>query len=97
MINFPKHISLTLHHNPHTGYYETAEEYLSRPFEQEIKCEEHYDRMIDTNEIWELFWHPDTPIGSFSYVAPTLEELLVFSNEEDSIDIELTNNWRKNK
>lgn len=37
--------------------------------------------MIDTNEVWELQWYPDTPIGSYKVIGATLESVLKKAKE----------------
>jgi hypothetical protein len=83
---FPKHLSLTLTHNPHLVCYETSKQYLQEYSHIAICFEDHYARMIKTNEIWELYWHPNTPVLSTTIAAPTLEELLEICNNLKDYD-----------
>jgi hypothetical protein len=80
----PRHISFSLYHNPHVGYYDTVAEHLNRHeyLIFEWPSEEAKKRAIETNELWEAHWYPDTPIGFHIAYAPTLEDLLAFINEE---------------
>jgi hypothetical protein len=78
----PRHISITLEHNPHANYYLTVERYLS----DELPCAKpdfssEYERWrcIDLNELWVMTWYPDNLVGSFSIVASNLESLLEFA------------------
>lgn len=84
-MNFPKHkAGLTLTHNEHLGNYQTVEEFLSIGNYcegLEWKNKEQREMAIKYNELWTLNWYPDTPVGSYSIAAPTLEKLLEFANE----------------
>jgi len=84
-MKLPKHkCGLYLTHNKHKDFYKTAEEEIIDQQAVDWESEEAKQKAIDTNEIWELQWYPDTPIGSYCIAAPTLEELLKFAeNEED--------------
>ena len=67
---------MTLEHNPHLNVYDTVKQTLEDYDPYGWKSDESRQRAIDTNEIWTLQWFQDTPIGSYSIAAPTLEELL---------------------
>jgi hypothetical protein len=78
---FPEHkASLHLTHNQHKAYYETLESYLESFGEDDHKhnwvSEEHKVKALDTQELWELQWYPDTPIGSYVLWAADLEIIL---------------------
>lgn len=78
MLDFPRHdCGLHLTHNQHKDYYETVEKYFESPWmeDRDVSVEEK-QRMIDTNEIWELQWYPDTPVGFYKVIGATLEEVL---------------------
>ena len=78
MMKFPKHINLTLEHNPHAIYYETVEYHcISEGYicEDWVSLEER-EKAHKTNELWTIQWYPDTPIGFFFLAASTLEALL---------------------
>ena len=78
--SLPSHkSSFHLTHNQHLAYYQTVEEYLA-------DCGAHADQWGDaaeraeaiaTNEMWELQWYPDTPIGSYTIYAASLPALMV--------------------
>lgn len=80
---FPKHTcSLTLTHNQHKSYYETVEKYFENPWLKDIGISpEDRQEMIAKDEIWELQWYPDTPVGFYCVVAPTLEKVLALAND----------------
>ncbi len=68
-----------IQHNPHTLNYDTVEEYSA--IGGRWPSDEAKQRSIDTNELWELIWYPDTPVGSYAIYAPTLHEALEFAKE----------------
>jgi len=82
-MKLPRHkCGLYLTHNEHKDIYQTATDWLNEHQElHDWKNEEHKLRAISTDEIWILHWYPDTPIGFYSIVAPTLEELLEYASE----------------
>jgi hypothetical protein len=84
IVKLPKHINLTIEHQPQAADYETAEQWLKRADE----CSYGYtileaDRaeMIRTNSVWTLQCYPDTPIGSWCVAAATLERVLELANQ----------------
>lgn len=78
-MKFPKHeCSLHLTHNQHKAYYEPIESYVDGD-DFDWENEEAKARSIATNEIWELQWYPNTPVGFIRVVAPTLEEVLAMA------------------
>lgn len=80
---FPKHINLTIEHNPQTINYETVAEYLESPqATPDFENEESKNRAIATNELWEMHWYPNTPVGFNKIGAPTLEELFAYAEKE---------------
>ncbi|YCH23143.1 hypothetical protein M1D96_06460 [Pseudomonas sp. D1-3] len=82
-MKFPAHkCGLYLEHNANRDYYESVEQYLEDQGERfQFSSQESRSRCIESGEIWTLQWYPNTPIGSISVAAPTLEELLEFANE----------------
>lgn len=72
---------LELNHNPHLGYYETAEVWIKTRGDQgpEWEDEGEMELAIQTNEFWTMSWNPETPIGSHHMAAPTLNKLLEFA------------------
>lgn len=84
-MDLPRHnCSLHLTHNHHRDYYESVEEYFKNPWMEGFDVsEDEKRRMIETNEIWELQWYPDTPIGFYKVIGATLEEVLRKANEID--------------
>lgn len=73
---------LSIEHNEHKVYYESIGEYLGRHEMAETwKDKEAWQRMMDTDEIWEMQWFPRTPVVSAHVCAPTLSELLEWAKE----------------
>lgn len=76
----PKHkCGLYIKHNEHKCYY--GELSIENMENESFKSEEHMMRCIDTQDMWEMQWYPDTPVGSYKICAPTLEELFEFAKE----------------
>jgi hypothetical protein len=80
----PEHkCELMLLHQPHTAVYETVEEYFKNNIDNNSSDGPDYDyctkedreECVKTNEIWELHWYPNTPVGFCHCAAPTLERL----------------------
>jgi len=87
---FPRHkVCLSINHNNHRVYHESIERYIddlesgsSSPW----KDSNARERAIDTDELWEMTWFPDTSAGSYSICAPTLTELLTYAKEIELTD-----------
>lgn len=78
-MKFPAHkASLHLTHNDHTTCYETVESYCSRPYfdDKDWVSEEQKKKAFETQEIWELQWYPETPVGFYKLIAADLDVLL---------------------
>ena len=73
----PKHkCGLFLTHNEHRNYYESAQEFIeNRNLEEEFISPEEMEKAIAEDSIWHLQWYPDTPIGSYSVCAASLEAI----------------------
>jgi hypothetical protein len=79
-MKLPAHkCSLTITHNAHKDYYDSLPGYL----EGSLKDIDPSDlrEIFDTGELWEIQWHPDTPVGFCKVYAPTLERALELANE----------------
>jgi len=80
MLNFPKHLNLTIEHNPQKLYYQTVEQYI----DDALVCAntlywvpgKSRDIACETNEMWVVQWYPDTPIGFHMVYGHTLEAVL---------------------
>jgi len=87
-MNFPSHkAGMYLTHNQHKDYYETVaqhiEEYVNIE-KHDFVSEEDYQKCIDTDELWELQWYPETPIGFHKVNGSTLEIVLKRAMEIDA-------------
>jgi hypothetical protein len=82
-VMLPAHAAgLSLTHNEHKNVYQTVAEALEheRPGKE---CDELYDfvtaverqKAIETNEMWELHWYPNTPVGFNRIRAASLPAL----------------------
>lgn len=73
---------LQLSHNEHRVCYESASDYANERFRLRAwKDDEAKARAIATDEIWELQWYPNTPVGFRLVCAPTLPELIELAGE----------------
>lgn len=78
--------SLYLEHNPHKSDYSNIEDYIE--LHEEIGnidwiSEEEKQLAIKNDSIWIIQWYPDTPTGSYSRAASSLNALInyVIKNE----------------
>jgi hypothetical protein len=71
----PKHIELSIEHNPHVGSYATLREFDSLAQFDWVSDEER-DRAFEANDCWVATWNPNTPVGSCTSAASTLAALL---------------------
>lgn len=83
MINLPRHkCGLYLNHNEYKDIYANPKDWIEEQGDlYNWENNEAKEKSISTGEIWTLHWYPDTPIGFYSIAAPTLEDLLVFSEK----------------
>jgi len=69
----PKHkCGLYLTHNEHRDMYESIEECYDC---HDFVSPEEFKKAIAEDSVWVLQWYPDTPIGSYSILASSLEAL----------------------
>lgn len=82
---FPRHeCGLFLTHNEHRNYYETIEQMYDRDgINDGWVSEEQRLKAIREDNVWELQWYPDTPIGSYCLLACDLDVLLEEANKHD--------------
>jgi hypothetical protein len=85
---FPVHkASMHIMHNDHLNNYETAASTIreelrdTEGYADDWPSPEEMQKAIATNEIWEVRWFPNTPVGSCVVYAATLEAALAFANE----------------
>ena len=79
----PRHeASLHLTHNQHLAYYHTVAQEDDDATERGQSwfwvSEAQRQKARETNDVWELHWYPDTPIGSFCIYAADLNALLTY-------------------
>lgn len=73
----PKHkAGLSIEHDQHKNVYETIEIYIEMFDEEDWISLEDKQKCIDSDEIWEIQWYRDTPIGFFRVVGSSLELIL---------------------
>lgn len=74
----PKHeAGLHLAHNPHREFYQSVADYTVRDDGlDDFVSKEERARAIEQDELWELHWYPDTPVGFHRRYASTLEAVL---------------------
>lgn len=76
----PHKASLILTHNDHTTNYETVKEWSDRTDPGWIS-EEQKRKAIDANDVWEIQWYPETPVGFYVAAAHDLGALLDYVNQ----------------
>ena len=77
-MNLPKHINLTIEHNPHKAVYQTVEQWIVVEGHDDPDKVRPDDRaaMLATGEVWVIQWYQDTPIGFHLVCAATLPRAL---------------------
>lgn len=73
----PHKASCHITHNQHLAYYETVQQMIEgEPGAAEcFVSDEERERAYQTNELWQVQWCPDTPVGSCIVYASSLEAL----------------------
>lgn len=77
ILELPEHEGeLSITHNGHKSNYETVENYLEwlKADDEDISPEER-KKAIETKELWECQWYPNTPVGFNKVYASSLEKL----------------------
>ena len=77
-------------HNSHRSIYQTVEQYEADGhinFEDWVSPESR-EYAVAHNELWELQWYPDTPIGFCTFIAGRWEDILQRLVQEGVIDEE---------
>jgi LmbE family N-acetylglucosaminyl deacetylase len=78
----PRHeCSLTIEHNDHKSYYETAKAFIDDHAWWQWRDEESKRLAIKNDDVWTMQWYPDTPVGSITVASHSLESLLDFAKE----------------
>ena len=79
---FPKHVTLHITHNQHKSYYLSLADYIEQDGERfDFKDDDAKARAIAADELWEIQWYPNTPVGFCCVAAPTLDEALALANQ----------------
>ncbi len=94
-MKFPSHkAGLYLTHNQHKDYYETVEEhvleYMGKAY---FVSAEDYNKCVDTDELWELQWYPETPIGFHKVCGSALEIVLQKALEIEQLNAKVSNDY----
>lgn len=78
LYELPAHkCGLSIEHNEHRNYYETAERFIAdRDLAACFESPEEMRKAIETDSVWTLQWYPETPVGSYIVAASTLYDLL---------------------
>lgn len=71
----PHSVALHLAHNEHRSLYQPLAQYVEDRRDRFVS-EEEYEKAVATDELWELQWYPDTPVGFHVLMASTLPALL---------------------
>ncbi len=81
--DFPPHkCGLYLAHNEHKDIYQCLETFIpDNDLMDFFRGPGAVAKSIESGELWDLQWYPDTPNGFLRVCAPTLEELLEYTNE----------------
>ena len=83
-LNLPTHKGeLSITHNQHKSNYVSVREHLGfsdhMPEDLGISTDE-YAALCAGDELWEIQWYPDTPVGFYYVAAATLERALELAN-----------------
>ena len=79
-MKFPEHkAAMIIYHNDYKNNYDSIEEAVECEFNDWVS-EEEKQKALETGEIWQVQWYPDTPIGFCVVSASTLEAALESAN-----------------
>jgi len=93
-MKLPRHISMRISHNPHAGDYQPLEEWLHLQIyleacagfsQDEFVSPADLAEILSRGEVWEINWNPDTPVGSCTVIAATLERALELACAGDDL------------
>jgi hypothetical protein len=72
----PKHeCGLYLEHNSHKDCYESVDSFYDHLDDSQWVSDEEHIKAIDEDSVWTLQWYPNTPIGSHTIAASSLEAI----------------------
>ena len=86
-MKLPKHIALTIEHDPHKVYYETVEQYLDQGDLSDSDVwisEEDKQFCLENNTLWLVYWYPHTPVGYFNVYGSDLNKILEYIDKTNS-------------
>jgi hypothetical protein len=84
-MKLPKHISLSIQHNPHNAMYASIAEYADQcDYDDSWASPESKELAIRAGELWVIQWYPDTPVGFCVVLAHSLEAALEAANRENA-------------
>ena len=78
-MKMPPNIALSIDRNRHKVYYQSVAGYVASAGVN-IGADD-LAKAIESDELWEVQWHPDTPVGSCSVAAATYERAMELANE----------------
>lgn len=81
IMKLPRHMSLTIEHNPHRTMYESMDRFL-QVYTPDFADDVDRQKCIESNEIWLMTWRPDTPVGLCSVAASTFDGLMAMVEED---------------
>jgi hypothetical protein len=81
MLKLPRHeASLSITHNQHKDYYQRVEElYSDDRFADSWISDLQKQKAIANQDVWEMQWYPDTPIGFYHILGADLDALLEYA------------------
>lgn len=79
-MKMPPNIALTIDRNRHKVSYESVAEYVESAGVDIDACD--LAKAVEADELWEVRWHPDTPVGSCSVAAATYERAMELANAQ---------------
>jgi hypothetical protein len=81
-MKFPKHLTMSIHHNDHKNVYESILQFIERnEWLRECITKEDLIICIEKDELWEIQWYPTTPISFNKVMSFSLERCLELVNE----------------
>ena len=75
---FPRHLTLTLEHNPHKSVCQPLDEYLANN-DVTFETAAERDTALAEDSLWVLQWYPDTPVGFLAVAAADPVTLIKFA------------------
>lgn len=80
-MDFPKHFTMSIEHNPHKNYYQDIKQYLSdHECYKDVINSEDLKICIQNDELWVIHWYPHNPISFYAVLSYSLEKCLELAN-----------------